>query len=61
MCVCVCVICCRVEHAGVAAVPLTKHGATVVAVGYTLAPKGNAIVTLEQLLLTRLFLLRQLT
>ncbi|CAI8022852.1 Kynurenine formamidase [Geodia barretti] len=30
-----------VGHAGVAAVPLTKHGATVVAVGYTLAPKAD--------------------
>jgi arylformamidase len=37
-----------VEHAGVAAVPLTKHGATVVAVGYTLAPKANMTRIVEE-------------
>ena len=31
----------RIETAGFSAVPLTNNGVTLVAVGYTLAPKGN--------------------
>jgi arylformamidase len=37
-----------VEYAGTAAIPLTKNGATYVAVGYTLAPKANMTTIVEQ-------------